>query len=53
MVLFQLLFSFMFWEGVLPEELFKSFTWLLLGGFFAANIGQDWIHQHYKEYEEE
>lgn len=51
-MLWQAVFTILFANNIMPADMFKGLTWLLLGGLFAANVGQDWIHQHYKDLEE-
>ena len=36
----QAVFCILLWQGKLPVDAFVSLTWLLLGGYFAANVAQ-------------
>ena len=40
MVYFQMLWVLMFWCGPLTGDSFENLTFLTVGGYFAANVGQ-------------
>ena len=42
-MVWEAVFVTLFTKGILPEALLLSFTWLLLGGYFCANLATWWI----------
>ncbi len=39
-MVWQGVFTWLFYAGKLPVEAFTSVTWLLLGGYFVGNVAQ-------------
>lgn len=43
MMFWQGVFTTMLWHGKLSITVFENLTWMLLGGYFVANIAQQWL----------
>ena len=45
-MLWQTVFVALLWHGKLPPDVFEGVTWLVLGAYFAANVGDKFARRN-------